>query len=135
MVRMLEGKKILIVEDEVMLALDLRFAMEDMGADVIGPCHGLSRALEVAEGAPIDGAILDVDLGGEAVFPLADRLRRRHVPFVFHTGRHNPAELSGLYDGVAVCPKPISPERVAQELLAVMARGQRRGSEVAPGRP
>lgn len=122
MIMMLEGKKILIVEDEVILALDLRFAMEDMGADVIGPCHRLSRAMEMAETAPIDGAILDVDLAGEAVFPLADNLRKRHVPFVFHTGRHNPAELSDLYGGVTICPKPSSPERVAQELMAMMNR-------------
>lgn len=119
---MLEGKKILIVEDEVILALDLRFAMEDMGADVVGPCHRLASAMVVAETAPIDGAILDVDLAGEAVFPLADSLRRRHVPFVFHTGRHNPVELSNLYGGVTICPKPSSPERVAHELLEVMKR-------------
>lgn len=120
---MLEGKKILVVEDEVILALDLSFALEDMGAAVVGPCHRLSRALEIAEKEQIDGAILDIDLAGEAVFPLADSLRRRQVPFVFHTGRHNPAELAHLYGGVAVCPKPISPDRVASELSAVMAQG------------
>lgn len=119
---MLEGKKILIVEDEVILALDLRFAMEDLGADVIGPCHRLSRALEIADAAPIDGAILDVDLAGEAVFPLADHLRRRRVPFVFHTGRHNPAELAHLYGDVTICKKPSTPERVVQELVATMER-------------
>lgn len=119
---MLEGKRILIVEDEVILALDLRFAMEDMGAAVVGPCHRLEPALKVADEDPIDGAILDVDLAGEAVFPLADRLSRRHVPFVFHTGRHNPSELSDRYVGATICPKPSTPENVARELMAIMNR-------------
>lgn len=118
--KMLDGKTILIVEDEAILALDLTFAMEDMGASVMGPCHRLRKALEVACGAQIDGAILDVDLAGEAVFPLADDLARREVPFVFHTGRHNPSELSSRYAGVVVCTKPTAPEHVARTLASLM---------------
>ena len=99
--KMLSGKNILIVEDEAILALDLTFVMEDMGASVIGPCHRLRRALEVLGQEQIDGAILDVDLAGEAVFPLADGLARRHVPIVFHTGRNNSSELISRYQGAA----------------------------------
>lgn len=119
--KMLNGKNILIVEDEAILALDLSFVMEDMGASVVGPCHRLRRALEVIGQAPIDGAILDVDLAGEAVFPLADDLMRRHVPIVFHTGRHNSGELVQRYRGAAVCTKPTEPEKVALTLAELIS--------------
>ncbi|KFI27113.1 response regulator [Haematobacter massiliensis] len=118
--KMLSGKNILIVEDEAILALDLTFVMEDMGASVIGPCHRLRRALEVLGQEQIDGAILDVDLAGEAVFPLADGLARRHVPIVFHTGRNNSSELISRYKGAAVCAKPTQPENVALALAALL---------------
>lgn len=118
--KMLSGKNILIVEDEAILALDLSFVMEDMGASVIGPCHRLRRALEVLGQEQIDGAILDVDLAGEAVFPLADGLARRHVPIVFHTGRNNSSELISRYQGAAVCAKPTQPENVALALAALL---------------
>lgn len=118
---MFNGKKIMIVEDEAILALDLRFTMEDLGATVVGPCHRLGVALKVAASEDaLDGAVLDVDLAGEAVFPLADDLERRRVPFVFHTGRHNPAELSLRYTGALVCTKPSDPERVAETLAALI---------------
>lgn len=118
--KMLSGKNILIVEDEAILALDLTFVMEDMGASVIGPCHRLRRALEVLGQEQIDGAILDVDLAGEAVFPLADGLARRHVPIVFHTGRNNSSELISRYKGAGVCAKPTQPENVALALAALL---------------
>ena len=118
--KMLSGKNILIVEDEAILALDLTFVMEDMGASVIGPCHRLRRALEVLGQEQIDGAILDVDLAGEAVFPLADGLALRHVPIVFHTGRNNSSELISRYKGAAVCAKPTQPENVALALAALL---------------
>lgn len=127
--KMLSGKNILIVEDEAILALDLTFVMEDMGASVIGPCHRLRRALEVLGQGQIDGAILDVDLAGEAVFPLADDLVLRHVPILFHTGRHNSGELTRRYKGAAVCAKPTQPENVALTLAALIENDM----EIAPG--
>lgn len=125
---MLNGKKILIVEDEAILALDLAFAMEDLGASVCGPYHRLRTALDGAE-QPIDGAILDVDLAGEQVFPLADTLRARNIPIVFHSGRQNPEELVSRYSGydlIRICPKPTAPQRVAEELSALLSLGEGR---------
>jgi DNA-binding response OmpR family regulator len=113
---MLDGKTILIVEDEALLALDLMYAMEDMGARVVGPCYRLKAALASAREVPVDGAVLDVDLAGDAVFPLADELVKARVPFIFHTGRQNPQDLMSRYSGARVCPKPTSPDSVAAEL-------------------
>lgn len=121
----MNGKRILVVEDEALLALDLRFALEDRGASVVGPCYRLSTALRTAVGGGIDAAVLDVDLAGEAVFPLADLLQKANVPFVFHTGRHNPQTLGEAYRGIPVCPKPADPGTVADTLSALLKDGRK----------
>ncbi len=118
------GKRILVVEDEALLALDLRFALEDRGASVVGPCYRLSTALTTAQLGGIDAAVLDVDLAGETVFPVADLLKQANIPFVFHTGRHNPQVLSEAYRDIPICPKPTNPETVADTLFALIERQQ-----------
>jgi CheY-like chemotaxis protein len=118
------GKRILVVEDEALLALDLRFALEDLGASVVGPCYRLATALSTAELGGIDAAVLDVDLAGETVFPVADLLRKADVPFVFHTGRLNPQTLAEIYQDAPVCPKPTDPETVARTLFALLEKRQ-----------
>lgn len=83
----LHHRTILIVEDEYLLACELETEVQNAGASVLGPVGSLQDALElVASGQPIDGAILDVNLQGTAVFPVADMLVDRQVPFVFTTG-------------------------------------------------
>jgi CheY-like chemotaxis protein len=71
-----DGLRLLLVEDEYLLALYLSEMLEDLGAQVLGPVASVADALELIDKAPeIDAAILDVNLAGEAVFPVADRLR------------------------------------------------------------
>ncbi|AMY68220.1 response regulator [Frigidibacter mobilis] len=118
---MLEGKKIMVVEDEALLALDLAMTMEDLGAAVIGPCYRLGTALELVQQMKVDGAILDVDLNGETVFPLARYLDEQGVPFVFHTGRADPASLLEAFARARICTKPSTPERIATCLAEALA--------------
>lgn len=122
----MQGKRILVVEDEALLALDLRFAFEEMGAAVVGPCARLATALAAAAGGGIDGAVLDVDLAGETVFPLADMLRRAEVPFLFHTGRPDPMLLSDRYGDTPICLKPADPDALARILERLIDRGEPR---------
>lgn len=83
----LHHRTILIVEDEYLLARELETELRDAGACVLGPVGSLQDALDlVASGQHVDGAILDVNLQGAAVFPVADMLLDREVPFVFTTG-------------------------------------------------
>jgi CheY-like chemotaxis protein len=83
----LQGSRILVVEDEYMLADDLCFALSESGAQVLGPVASVQEAIEfVAREAQIDAAVLDVNLRGDMVFPVADALRARGVPFAFTTG-------------------------------------------------
>lgn len=118
---MLEGKKIMVVEDEALLALDLAMTMEDLGAAVVGPCYRLGAALDLVQSMKVDGAILDVDLNGETVFPLARFLEEQGVPFVFHTGRADPASLLEAFARARICTKPSTPERIAACLAEALA--------------
>src|SRR5262249_40980860 len=85
-VQQLVGVRILLVEDEGLLALELKEVFNSMGAKVIGPFGGLNVAMQAARAQAIDVAILDVNLKGELVYPLAAELAARGVPFLFLTG-------------------------------------------------
>ena len=80
------GKRVLVVEDEVLLALSLEDHLRDYGWVVVGPCHDLGTALAAAVAEVFDCAILDVNLNGVMVFPLAENLLSRAIPFLFVTG-------------------------------------------------
>lgn len=83
----LRGRHVLIVEDEYLLADDLSDALSDVGAKVVGPAGSIEQATAlILSREPIDVAILDVNLRGEMVFPVADALRQRGIPFAFATG-------------------------------------------------
>ncbi|GGY56596.1 response regulator [Parvularcula lutaonensis] len=104
-----------MVEDEAFVALAIAGALEDEGAEVAGPAATIGEALDLAKDVPCDAAILDIDLGGIDVFPAADVLRAKRVPFLFHTGHGTRRELKRDYPGAPVCKKPMSiPDLVGQ---------------------
>lgn len=110
--RSLRDCRVLVAEDEYMLADDLRLELEEVGAIVLGPVGALAEALAVIAAEPhIDGAILDVNLAGEAVYPAADALIARGVPIVFTTG-YDRSILPDRFGGVVRCQKPINIRRV-----------------------
>lgn len=112
------GKRILIVEDQALLALELQFAFEDEGAEVIGPALSLPAArMSLADHAEIDLAVLDVDLAGADVYPIAALLQQRGVPFLFHTGHGTESEIHALFPGATICIKPTLPATLIAELL------------------
>jgi DNA-binding NtrC family response regulator len=82
----LAGERVLVVEDEVLVALDLEAILNDAGADV-ELCRTTQSALDRLTSAPITVAILDVRLGTDTVTPVASRLAERGIPFVFYTGQ------------------------------------------------
>jgi two-component sensor histidine kinase len=83
---LLAGKRILLVEDAALIALDVAEALEELNVTVIGPVTRVDRAIEAARTQEIDGAVLDVNLNGALVFPVADILQARGKPFIFLTG-------------------------------------------------
>lgn len=117
---MLRGCRILVVEDEYMLADELESELEEAGAIVIGPAGTLEGALAlINSGDRIDGAILDVNLRGEMAFAAADALMQRGIPFVFTTG-YDLSALPPRFADVGRCEKPISIRKVAAAIGRVI---------------
>lgn len=116
----LRGLRVLVVEDEYLLAIDMRAALEDIGALVLGPVGHLDDAIELINAEPhIDGAVLDVNLGGDEVFDAADLLSRRGVPFLFTTG-YDASSIPLRYGEVARCEKPLDFEIVVDALRKIL---------------
>ncbi len=113
----LAGKRILVVEDEAIVGMEIELALEDLGAIVGGPVPTLAGAIEAAEAGDYSAAILDIDLEGQEVYPAARILMRRGIPFVFHTGHGNREELRDEFPASPVCNKPVR----SQYLLAKVA--------------
>lgn len=112
----LEGTRVLLIEDEILLALEIADALSAAGATVSGPHATLAAATEAAQSESADLAILDIDLRGEEVFPAARMLRARGIPFLFYTGRPDRETLRSDFAGVPVCVKPINTRRLLEEL-------------------
>ncbi|WP_369061881.1 response regulator [Caulobacter sp. 73W] len=112
----LKGCRILVVEDEYLLAEELRAELEAAQVVVIGPVGQLEPAIALIAAQPrIDGAVLDVNLGGDSVFRAADLLLARGVPVVFTTG-YDAAALPERYAHLPLCEKPVSISKVAQAI-------------------
>ena len=114
--QILTDRHILIVEDEAMIGFALEMELDDIGAIPVGPATTLSGALQMLDQLPIDGAILDIDLNGVDVYPLADLLIDRGISFVFHTAHGKRKELRDVYPGVPVCIKPVNTDDVLDAL-------------------
>ena len=112
----LHGTRVLIVEDEPIVALDLAMTVEDEGAYVEGPICRLEQALERDGLNRLDAAIVDVDIAGREVFPLTDRLKASGVPIVFHTARTDLAFLQARYPRAQIVRKPSAANEVAAAL-------------------
>jgi len=80
------GLRVLVVEDEVAIAMLVEDMLLDLGVVVIGPAGRLSQGKSLAESEEIDVAILDVNVAGESVYPIVDVLARRGIRFIFSTG-------------------------------------------------
>lgn len=114
---LLRGLRVLIVEDEAMLASLLEDYLTDLGCEVIGPALHMKDAIQLAREAAIDGATLDVNIVGEKVYPVADILTERGIPFVFITG-YGAAGLRECDRGLPVVQKP----HFLETLIAIMER-------------
>src|SRR3954466_13408541 len=116
----LSGRHILVVEDDYVLAMDMHLTLEDGGAIVIGPVGTVRDALRLAESEDIDAAVLDINLHGEFVYAVAERLQDRGVPFAFTTGYEGDI-LPERFCATPRHQKPVSAEAVVNALAWELA--------------
>src|SRR5579871_46938 len=118
---------ILLVEDEPLVAMMMNGFLDQLDCQVLGPCNTPFEALAFLKESPIDAAILDINLGGETVYPVADALTRLGVPFVFVTGYSNES-IESRFSDVKRLEKPIGFERLrstVEELCQAQANSER----------
>jgi two-component sensor histidine kinase/DNA-binding response OmpR family regulator len=115
------ARRLLLVEDEVLVGMMMRDVLTDLGFFVAGPFCTVAEASSAASSAGFDCAILDVNLGGEPVYPVADLLRDRKVPFIFVTG-YDDKGLDPHYANAPVLQKPID-QATLKNMLGSMVNG------------
>lgn len=111
----LQNHRILLVEDEVIIALAIEDMLVNLGCEVVGPAYSLTAGQELAASESLDAAVLDINLGGESSDPIARTLQRRHVPFCFSTGYGSSAVPSGFEDR-PILQKPYTLQSLARAL-------------------
>ena len=114
------GRRVLIVEDESLVAMLLETILEDMGCVPVGPAATVEEGLRMAaEGQPVDAALLDVNVAGRQVFPVAEALKEAGVPFIFSTG-YGEGGLPDEWRGQPTLQKPFTEAAVRDALMAAM---------------
>lgn len=113
--RLLFGRRVLLVEDEMLVRMLIEDMLAELGCTVIGPAIDLEQALALAAEAEIDIAVLDLNIDGERSFAVADTLAARGVPFIFATGYASDG-LPRAHDRVVILEKPFQQEELGQAL-------------------
>ena len=120
----LQGARVLVVEDEAAISMLLEDMLLDFGCDVVGPAARLATALEMAEGESFDVAILDVNVAGEPIYPVAETIAKRALPLIFSTG-YGGAGIREPFRDRPVVHKPFSKSDLKRTLISAIrtARG------------
>ena len=117
----LAGRRVLIVEDEVIVAFSIECEVMDAGGEIVGPAHTLADAVRLID-EPIDVAILDINIHGEPVWPIAQALRERGVPYVLASANcDDPRAADPAFANVPRFDKPVP---IARLLAAVALLAQ-----------
>ena len=108
--RELQGLRILIVEDNFLVADMISDVLADRGCEVVGPVPSLERGSKLAREELLDGAVLDVNLAGELSFPIARTLTEREIPFLFLTGYDDKSAVPEVFRAAQRLSKPFDYE-------------------------
>jgi len=117
----LKGRRILIVEDEILLALDLELFLESQGSNVLGSAKSVDAALALVEAENPDAVTLDMNLNGESSAPVAAALQERGIPFVFVTGNAGKDLDDPAFHDVPLVKKPYDPTELVYKLVQTLA--------------
>ena len=117
---LLKGLRVLVVEDQAPIALQLEDMLVESECQVVGPASRVGQALRLLGENVVDAAVLDLNVAGELVYPVADALDARGLPYIFATG-YDPSDVSGRYSHRTVVQKPFS-RRVFLEAFRATVR-------------
>ena len=115
----LSGLRILVVEDEAMIAMLIEDQLDELGCIVATQAASVSEGLAAVAATPVDAAVLDVNLRGEFSYVIADALAARHVPYLFITG-YGQCGLDPAYQDRPVLQKPFMTDRLGEALIGLM---------------
>ena len=116
-----ERCRILVVEDEMLLAMSMEDMLADFGCDVVGPVARIADGVKLANAERLDGAILDINVAGAEVFPVARELAGRRIPFIFVSG-YGTANLPSEWLGRPTLQKPFYPKDLAASMAKAFKR-------------
>ena len=122
----LRGVSVLVVEDDLLMAMDLEATLVGAGAVVVDVCHTLDGAIARADGDDFTVAVLDFSLGSDSVTPLARGLARRDVPFILYTGMPRGEPCLMEWSDYPIVEKPASPQMLVSAIRTMLAREPRR---------
>jgi CheY-like chemotaxis protein len=125
--RELSNRKVLVVEDEMMIAMLIEDMLDEFGCKLVGPATNVPRALELIGKESIDVAVLDLNLDGKDTYAIADALQRKSVPFIFATG-YGSTGLRQEYGNRPVLQKPFQARDLSTALTEAL-----NGTNVAAG--
>jgi len=118
----LDGVRVLIVEDDPLLLLDLELTLAGAGAEVVGLCQTLQEALQRLDPGDFSIVVLDFRIGAETVSPVARRLADKGVPFVFYTGQPRQEPSLAEWRHCSIVEKPSPPGALISAVRAALAR-------------
>jgi DNA-binding response OmpR family regulator len=127
----LDGSRVLVVEDDFFIGLELAATLRDAGADVVGPLQTVQSALAGAEDQKLSAAILDIRLGNETVEPVARRLAEHAIPFLFYTGQSTTDPVQAMWPDCRIVAKPALPSSLLSAIAALVTRSRRRSASGA----
>jgi DNA-binding response OmpR family regulator len=130
---MLNGARVLVVEDETIIALTVADALADQGAEVVGPAASVREAFQIIRGVALDAALLDVNVADGEITPVAESLIAQGVPLLLYTGRGVPVALRSAYPEVPVLLKPVRLELLCRTIAGLIWGTP--GVHIAPATP
>ncbi len=119
----LEGLRVFVVEDEFIVLIMLENMLAELGCEIVGSASRLAQALGMISDRAIDAAVLDINLGGTEVYPVAEALAARNVPIVFSTG-YGYAGVSAPWRSRPILQKPFHPHQLAAALTQARAKAR-----------
>ncbi len=105
----LVGRRVLLVEDEFLASLGAIDLLESIGCEVVGPVARVAAAVQVVQSESLDAAVLDINISGEFIWPVAEELRQKNVPFLFLSAYSKSYSIPGAFDTVSRLSKPLEP--------------------------